>query len=279
MQDEYIRRYRNDLFIRTSLQLLLHHVTWPDKPKTLLQYGVPFSLSATNAPFVQVFINIADRCLYHSSKAWRVLHQSMINAEPFLVQLPEGSRTQILDAGLRHEIEAFLTSAGTLFDKKLNQFHSASFSRSLYLANSCALPALVREEISKILQSSFEVFKEKNWKKIRDSVVHINDDMSIFSGRAHIEKVQGQHRIALKGAYQVGDSETDLISCFSECHLLVTNAVTHVRDLLLAFSIAQISEIHHNTYAQIVDDLGNMVVGLEPDGFSFRVPESDPTAE
>lgn len=267
MKDEYIKNYVEGQLLRLSLDALWRHLSWPpavEDALTMTQWG-PFYLTGTNAPFVATFIRTADRSLFHAGNVWRGLVDDLLNAQHVLPHLQDDAVAHTHDRSSKYEIEAFLgaargiTEANLIGSKKGNRL-----GRSVGLGGD--LIARIRQEAESFHQTGVQ----KKWHDVRNSAYHLNPGMSDWGYAATIRMRDGVHAVELFGVHYVEGAPADLVQVFSETFLAFTAFVTRVRDLLLEFSFREISVPKNSCYYSSFDKLGNMLVGLGPNGFECR---------
>lgn len=266
MRDGYIQNYVDTMLLRLSLDALWHHVSWPptaNNALTMTEWG-PFHLTGNNAPFVPVFIRTADRALHHAGNVWRQLAENLSNTWA-LRQLGQDAVMQTSDRTSKYEIEAFLGVVVAITDKQMIKKPDVNrLDRSIALGPE--LIGKIRDECKEFLAQGFS----RKWRDVRDSAYHLLPGVSDLGFNTSIRLRDGRYAAELNGVHYTDGADVDLLTRFSEAFHAFVTFVTRIRDLILEFSFTHISIPTNNHHYSAIDRLGNMMVGLGPNGFDPR---------
>lgn len=266
MRNTYIQNYADAMLLRLSLDALWNHVSWPptvNNALTMAEFG-PFHLTGKNAPFVPVFIRTADRALHHAANVWRQLAENLSNTW-VLQQLGEDAIMQTSDLTSKYEIEAFLGAIVAITDKHMIKKPEVNrLDRSIALGSE--LVGKIRDECQDFLALGFS----QKWRDVRDSAYHLLPGTPDLGFNTSIRLRNGRYVAELNGVHYIDGAETDLVTRFLEAFRAFVAFVARIRDLLLGFSFAYITIPTNNHYYSAIDKLGNMMVGLGPNGFDSR---------
>ena len=254
--------------LRASLDLLWHHVSWPppkDKAITIDQWGQPFHLTSTSAPYIPIFIRTADRALHHATNAWRQLALDL-SVIPYLnFELEADAILSTNDRATKYEIEAFLGSVVAITEKNL-----IGEKKRNRLGRSWGLGEFLIQQLRALAKDFEKLGIASKWTDVRNSAYHLNPEMTDCGILASIRNANGIYHVKLEGVHYAEGAPTDFVELFNESYSAFIEYITKVRDVLTEFSLQHIQVPQHNTYHSIIDPLGNMIVGYGKDGYDLR---------
>ena len=277
MREAYVTKYAEGTMLRASLDLLWHSASWPppeEEAITMTEWG-PLFLTNNNAPYVPTFIRAADRALYHATNAWRQLAADLSVTQHMPYKLEADARMQTNDRSTKYEKEAFLGSVVAITDEHL--IGVAKKGKHNRLGKSPALGELLIAQLRAAANDFHTLGFESKWREVRNSAYHLTPEMTDWGFLAQIRKQDECYVVELPGIHNVEGAPTDLVQLLNDSYDAFAEYIALVRDLLTQFSFQHILVPRHNTYINITDPLGNMIVGLGKDGYELRhFPETSP---
>lgn len=268
MRESYIKNYAQGMMLRASLDLLWHHVSWPPpngEALTIDEWGLPFHLTSTSAPYIPIFIRTADRALYHATNAWRQLALDLSVIRHLNFELEADMRLSTNDRATKYEIEAFLGSVVSITENNL-----IGGKKRNRLGRSWGLGEPLIEQLRVLAEDFKRLGIESKWKDVRNSAYHLNPEMTDWGIIADIRNANGTYNVKLEGIHYAEGAPTDFVELLNESYSAFIEYITKVRDALTEFSLQKITIPQHNTYHNIFDPLGNMLVGYGKDGYDLR---------
>ena len=256
------------MMLRASLDLLWHHVSWPpskDIAITIDQWGQPFHLTSTSAPYIPIFIRTADRALHHATNAWRQLALDLSVIPHLNFELEADAILSTNDRATKYEIEAFLGSVVAITEDNL-----IGVKKRNRLGRSWGLGEALIQQLRALAEDFKKLGIASKWKEVRNSAYHLNPEMTDWGILASIRNANGIYHVKLEGVHYAEGAPTDFVELFNESYSAFIEYITKVRDLLTEFSLQHIQVPQHNTYHSIIDPLGNMGVGYGKDGYDLR---------
>lgn len=268
MKNEYIQNYVDGALLRLSFDALWNHLSWPppvEKALTMTEWG-PFHLTGANAPFVPIFIRTVDRALHHAGNVWRQLAKDLTAVQHMSFNLASDMVVGTADRASKYEIEAFLGAVIGVTDQNL--IHNKKGSGRL--ERSQGLPPELRALIQQEAKAFYDLGVERKWRWIRNSAYHLEDKMHDWGFATSIRQINGKRHVELQDIYYQEGASPDLVHVFTETHDAFLQFVTRIRNSLKDFAFANIAVPTNNRYFSRWDELGNMLVGLGPNGFELR---------
>ncbi len=254
--------------LRVSLDLLWHHISWPpskDEAITIDQWGLPFHLTSTSAPYVPIFIRTADRALHHATNVWRQLTLDLSIIPHLNFELKADAILCTNDRATKYEIEAFLGSVVAITEDNL-----IGGKKRNRLGRSWGLGEPIIQQLRALAEDFRKLGIASKWKEVRNSAYHLNPEMTDWGVLANIQNVSGIYHVKLEGVHYAEGAPTDFVELFNESYGAFIEYITKVRDVLTEFSLQKITTPKHNTCHSIFDPLGNMIVGYGKDGYDLR---------
>ncbi len=267
MKDVYLKNYRDSRMLSSSLDLLSHRLSWVDreeKPLTITDFG-PLFLSINNAPFVFAFLEVSRQALYHASNAWRRLILNLSHPSDHYRFLKEDAILLTGDKYSKYEIEAFHIFVNTISEENI----VGAGNR-----NRLGLSKIFDERSIEFLRNRALVFNKRigalGLSKLRNDIVHWNPVRSDLSGEVIVFKRDSDLICKINFCHSHSDMSFDLVDVFLDSFNMFSFYVSETRYLLLDFAFKHIALPRNTIYATIYDDLGNMMVGLGPNGFETK---------
>lgn len=265
MSSEYIRQYRSDRELGAALIAFRNFRCG--------RWGL-------GDPFCDVFLRVADRCLYHSTNAWSRSAKLLSNptAAELLDSKGEGTYVYTGDTSLKYEIEAYLASCYSLLEENLigvtnprkRNLLLESFDRFAPVAH-----AIRAAPFARTIRLRFEVY-ERRYRvvagPIRNHAVHLNKEFLDSHGvGSQLTRRGERHVVTLPHVYQNHDgSPVDLFCVFEEAHSLTTALIIDVVDMLAALTFSLYGMPKNGFYVPFATEYGNSVVGIGPKGFELN---------
>jgi hypothetical protein len=271
----YSQNYAKTQMLRLSLDLLWAHASGvsvaPASEPTLP--NVPAVLSVSNAPYVPIFINSADRALHHAANAWKCLADDLaeIHLQDYLFGgIKPDDRIQTNDQVLKYEIEAFFAATMAVTAEDLIGLGSSKKAHNRLGKSIPALGMPLVTELRRLAVDFHSLGMEKKWRDIRNSAYHLSPTMNSWAIKPHIEKRGGTFVVCLDNVYLIEGVHSNFVDTFQEVFEAFLKYVFQFRALITQWVFENASLPNHRRYSWHPSRLGNMYAAFGPQGHESR---------
>jgi len=255
MQQIYLQNHVNDCKIRASLDLLNFYILFRTK-------------HSETVSFATIFIRLADRILYHSSKLWSQFFENLNIPADLLRDFPDDALVSTQDISSKYEIEAYLAAVKTLFEENLIGINEPK--KQNLLGKSFAKHPSILASLKQLFDAEKNTFFNAA-NQIRNHSYHVNSGLKDRGVVALLKKVGAEYAVTIPNVYiNNNGNPIDLAEIFISTHKSIEILISQSRDRLLDFFFDQNGPPSNRSFQNIRSPYGNLMVGLVPIGFEFN---------